>query len=631
MTNEDRVIFSKEEIQARVKVPAVVESEIRYLVEDRLKQCGLYYRLFSRIKTAESLASKYQIKCYGGERKIQDLIGVRIDVYFEDDVNICKKIMEKLFQLVEWSESDSNDIEFKPVKINGVFRLPNYLKRKISEDTWDMNIDDTIEIQFKTVFFEGWHEIEHDMKYKGGELWEGRDSFSRYFNSILATLELCDKSVVSLFENLGHDLYKDGNWAGMMKAHFRLKMEERPLYPELEERLNREMRSPGNLGKKLFKTDRSLIIEELLQQPRPIPINVNTLIALANAATIHDEELTEFFHDKDVFDDGNDRMEEEVSFRKMEPLRKHPVFRARVNLSTFKYDLHSGCLEAARLTYQWLYDKYGQLFGNLPDEPSTLERNMLGYRLLFTYEPDRDYWKLCTVSLDLETPGQMWVVNAECYREGENQILTVTNSYATANDRKNYLNRYFSCPRFYSNIADRIGVFDVRYCSTSRRIMKSNQVPKVKNLVCSEMRHFPVCLFFSDEKKNGWLDEEWLDEFRVYDFTRMAGRYTHIYTGNLEMGMQLMESLGLPWSGKPCVHVFRTGFQSTQDSVDGLLHEVFTEDDIVNCQFGRHQHRNEMFRYNVVQGGQAFYYRLLQEMRDEMLSERLEPLPEKQT
>ena len=89
-----------------------------------------------------------------------------------------------------------------------------------------MCIDDTFEIQIKTMFFEGWHEIEHDMRYKGEEIWKNYSGFSRYFNSILATLELCDKSMVTLFEDLGHSLYKSGRWSDMIKSHFRLKLGE---------------------------------------------------------------------------------------------------------------------------------------------------------------------------------------------------------------------------------------------------------------------------------------------------------------------------------------------------------------------------------------------------------------------
>ena len=285
----EKIAFTKEEIESRVKVPAIVEVELKHLIEERLKQSGLYYRIFSRIKTSESLARKYQVKSYNADKKIQDLVGLRVDVYFEDDLRICRQMMERMFSLVEWSESEQNEVEFKPVKINGVFRLPDYLKQQISDETWEMCIDDTFEIQLKTVFFEGWHEIEHDMKYKGGELWSGKNSFARYFNSILATLELCDKSLVTLFENLGHELYKERNWAGMMKAHYRLKMEERPMYPELEELLNND-RSEENLGKRLFKTSRQVLVEELLKQPRRVPINVNTIAALVNEAEDFDLE-----------------------------------------------------------------------------------------------------------------------------------------------------------------------------------------------------------------------------------------------------------------------------------------------------------------------------------------------------
>ena len=70
------------------------------------------------------------------------------------------------FDVIGWSTSERSEEEFKPTKLNGVCRLPEYLRSEISTETWDMYIDDTFEIQIKTMFFEGWHEIEHDMRYK---------------------------------------------------------------------------------------------------------------------------------------------------------------------------------------------------------------------------------------------------------------------------------------------------------------------------------------------------------------------------------------------------------------------------------------------------------------------------------
>ena len=615
----ERVIYTREEIEDRVKVPAIVEIELRHLIEDRLQRCGLYYRLFSRIKTSESLARKYQIKEYNEDKKIQDLVGLRIDLYFEDDLNICQNLRTELFSLVEWSKSEQNDDEFRPMKINGVFRMPEYLINQITEETWDMCIDQTIEIQLKTVFFEGWHEIEHDMKYKGGELWSGKKGFSRYFNSILATLELCDKSVVSLFENLGHDLYKEHSWVSMIKAHYRLKMSDRPMYPELEAILDADT-GENNIGKQIFKTNREVVVQELLRQPRRVPINVNTIVALVNKAVIHDERLNRLFHEKDVFDDGYESISEEVIGRRMEPLRRNTVFHAKVHLSTFRMGKHEGCLESARLAYQWMVEKYGHLFQGLPQSPCNMERNNIGYRLVFRYAPEADTWRMRAVHVDLEAPGQMWVVEAECWPGEQWQMLEVRNSYAVAEERRDYLNRYFSCPRFYSNIADRIGIFDVRYCSTSRRILRFDQVDKIRRLVLDRRRSFPVCLFISQDQGGGWLNEGWLDTFRVYDFTRMAGRYTHIYTCNKDVGGQLLNALGIAWNGQPCVQIFKAHCADPEGRIDLERHVVYEEKDVKECQYGRSHRNNEGRRYDIVYGGQAFYYKLLHEMRDEMLA-----------
>lgn len=40
----------------------------------------------------------------------------------------------------------------------------------------------------------------------------GNEALARKMNSILATLELCDDSIVQLLEDLGHQHYKDKLW-----------------------------------------------------------------------------------------------------------------------------------------------------------------------------------------------------------------------------------------------------------------------------------------------------------------------------------------------------------------------------------------------------------------------------------
>ena len=306
--------FPEEELRENIRVPKAVEQRLKDVVEKCLDRCGLYHQVFSRIKTHHSLARKYQRKTYNEEKKIQDLVGIRGDLYFEDDLKICRRILEMLFGKAEWSLTEFSNEEFKPAKINGVFKLPEELKKLISKETWNYCIDDTFEIQLKTVFFEGWHEIEHDMKYKGVDLWSGKSDRSRYFNTILATLELCDKSIVTLFENLGHDLYHEKNWHGMIKAHFRIKLKSAELYPELQELFDKDKRVE-NVPKRIFKTKREDLINALLARDEACDINVNTIVAVLNEAVIHDPEVAEILDRYDVFGKRADKQfDEELKY-----------------------------------------------------------------------------------------------------------------------------------------------------------------------------------------------------------------------------------------------------------------------------------------------------------------------------
>ena len=56
MKEQEKITFTKEELAAAVKVPAVVEQDLKRIISERLEQCGLYFRVFSRIKTAASMA-----------------------------------------------------------------------------------------------------------------------------------------------------------------------------------------------------------------------------------------------------------------------------------------------------------------------------------------------------------------------------------------------------------------------------------------------------------------------------------------------------------------------------------------------------------------------------------------------
>ena len=622
MSEEKRVIYTKEELAAKVRVPAIVEQDLKRIISDRLEQCGLYYRVFSRIKTASSMAHKFEMKDYGeGNRKLQDLIGVRVNLYFDDDVDICKKIMENTFDLIDWSTSEISDEEFKPTKLNGVCRLPEYLRSEISPETWEMYIDDTFEIQIKTMFFEGWHEIEHDMRYKGEELWKNYNGFSRYFNSILATLELCDKSMVTLFEDLGHSLYKSGRWSDMIKSHFRLKLGEGVLYPEVEQVLNEDVEQQvENLAKRIYKTSKQTLVDQLLRRSRKIPINVNTIIALLNDSQFHDSRLTAIFKKRDVYNDGREESLGESRHYEMQPLTRHPVFQmcTQVDGNRMK-DIKNPSSDlifeqSADSIYQWIVGKYGGLFKNMPAEICTYHADILAYHVAVNYDRENRRMHMHVRHMDMEVGGRIWYSEASLEVDAlERVLLKVCNGYAEP-EREHTVQDpgmiFFSYPGYYKTIVDSIGIVNGIECVNRRRIMREEQVCEILQALKDPSCMFPLVLIVSKRMEDGMMDEDWLGQFRVSDFTRTVWRYAHVFTCYEEVGRKYLEQAGIALERAeqiPRLYIFWP---------DGDVDDYGPES-VENCSFGRHlEARGDARTYDIVRGGQAFYHKIVTDLRE---------------
>lgn len=621
MNEQERVKYTREELAARVRVPSVVEHDLKRIISDRLEQCGLYFRVFSRIKTAASMERKFEQKEYGGERKLQDLVGVRINLYFDDDVQICRDIMERTFEVLDWSTSQRSDEEFKPAKLNGVFRLPEYLKAEISADTWNMSIDDTFEIQIKTIFFEGWHEIEHDMRYKGEEIWSQYKNFSRYLNSILATLELCDKSMVTMFEDLGHTLYKSGRWSDMIKCHFRVKMADMPMYPEVEELLTKDLERVENLAKKLYKTSKWTLVEQLLKRSRRTPINVNTIIALLNDSQFHDARLAAIFKQHDVYNDGREQSRGESRHYVLRPLKRHTVFQMVTEVDGSRIEegkKPSAELifeRSANLIYQWIVSRYGELFQNMPKETTTYHADVMAYHVAIQYDREQCRMTMHVRHMDLEVGGRIWYSEACLCRTEQDQImLKLSNGYAEPEKEENHVQEsagiFFSYPGYYKAIVDNVGIYNAFPCFNRRRILREEQLPQLLHAIHVPERKFPIVVIISQESEDGMMDEEWLGQFRVSDFTRTVWRYAHVLTCYEKVGRKLLEQTDADVQAQeavPRLYIFWPGGQM----------DSYGPDDVTNCSFGRHlEVRRDARTYDIVRGGQAFYHKIVSDLRD---------------
>lgn len=120
-----------------------------------------YQNITSRVKEKESLKNKIEAKLDIQElTDINDLVGCRIILYLERDIEIIRNLLQKEFEIIKLKNKFSVDsynayhiiIKLKDDRLN----LIEYSKFK--------NLK--CEIQLTTVLFHAWSEMAHDMIYK---------------------------------------------------------------------------------------------------------------------------------------------------------------------------------------------------------------------------------------------------------------------------------------------------------------------------------------------------------------------------------------------------------------------------------------------------------------------------------
>lgn len=264
-------------------------SDLNRDVSKMMDKSALFYRSFARVKTSRSVQHKFNIKNYNSEKKMQDLFGVRIALYFKDDIPICQKIIESTFNVVDISKDMESETVFEPVRLNYVCKLPSDIRQMMDEIFWSSYpIDDTFEIQVRTVFSEGWHEIEHDLRYKCKNDWINENDMNRTMNGIFATLETCDWSILSLFEQITYKKYKDSNWIAMIRNKFRIRFNSESLDKHIVEIFN----SKREMAKEYLKLDREKLILALCSNEiSRIPKTMSNIIFISNSLFVNDSDI----------------------------------------------------------------------------------------------------------------------------------------------------------------------------------------------------------------------------------------------------------------------------------------------------------------------------------------------------
>ncbi|MCG7542873.1 hypothetical protein MHM93_01595 [Pseudoalteromonas sp. MM17-2] len=260
-------------------------------ISDSLDQVGLMYRIFQRVKTKESLDKKISRDSeYGKSKRIQDLVGIRVVLYFADDISIAHRIISGIYS--ERSKDNSidsyNESQFKPVRYNLVYDFPPDSHISIAND-FEAYIDHTFELQIRSVLSEGWHEVEHDFRYKCADDWCSHQDKSRKLNGIYASLETNEWTMIKIFDEISYGHYKGSSWDAMIRHKFRLRFKSEKLDSDVVSVFDDDI----SVAKQFFRLDREQLIMELQRYNFPFPITLSNLIFFANEVLVKNDRLSE--------------------------------------------------------------------------------------------------------------------------------------------------------------------------------------------------------------------------------------------------------------------------------------------------------------------------------------------------
>ncbi len=278
-----------------------IVNDIKAEIEKPLQRSGIYYRIFARQKSDASIKKKMEEKAdvYRADgKKMQDLIGLRIIVYFREDVELIHDYFKNHFpNYLETSDTNEDiakaeshdsilgvlrDKVFMPTRLNLIIRMDEYCSKNLSEGLYaeDINtslIDNTYELQLRSVLSEGWHEVEHDLRYKtrNDEWWTHCETESRMLNGIYATLETSERAMEQVFSSIAYKNYKSKDWSAMIRNHFKIR-----ITGQMSDGLRQMFNDNIRLSKAVFRFRRDVLIGKLMKLNTTYPLTIDNVIYL---------------------------------------------------------------------------------------------------------------------------------------------------------------------------------------------------------------------------------------------------------------------------------------------------------------------------------------------------------------
>jgi len=195
----------KEYINKKVLYESLTKT-VASLVKVFLKDLNInYQKIEFRTKGVRSLENKvkknFYKKKYENILDISDLSGVRIIVFFKDDIEKIIKILEKEFKIHSKENVDLNiDDNPKEFGYQSNHRVISINNERLNLKEYKMFKNIKCEIQVRTVLQHAWAEIEHDIGYKSEIEDSNKDRVDliRLFAQNSALLEIADNNFLKI-------------------------------------------------------------------------------------------------------------------------------------------------------------------------------------------------------------------------------------------------------------------------------------------------------------------------------------------------------------------------------------------------------------------------------------------------
>ena len=589
--NSDEKLLQEQEIE---EINNVKMSLLNTLVT-KLNNAGIYFNSTSRIKSESSLLHKLETGKYSmqeGGRKIQDIIGIRINLFYLEDMDICEKILEETFLLDNWSKTKNEENKFEAQKCNGVFRIPSKYLRNIPASVWNKPFDQTFEVQLRTVLFEGWHEIEHEMRYKyklgsdskETDLWTGHEDLSRVMNSIIANLELCDWSIMQIFNSIHDSQYKEKNWENAIRSKYRLRITQDPLKPELREYLDNN----PDIVAQFHTVSKRELVEILLNKKYHKELTPDRVIYLINKEIVHNEYISRLL-DKEQFVPA---VRPEVK-TEIKPMVPNVVYSHRVGIPAAGYD------KACEIIYKWVREHISMVFPQMPEELTSVDYSTIGYKVYITYEAGEIHMDFQHISNS--EAGVIWHVTVDMVSAGDIYDVNVENICETINVKE----RRYSRPKFMKDMFNQVGFVDAGIVMEEGSSPEEISYDKLNAIVESPDRYMPIIVIVKPDEIPDWAIDCDGYILRTDMLKKTLNGLCHVYLCSGDCKKRYEEEYG-------------------KESVDGGVmmweknsnYPIFYSMDIINQSF--FEEVNHSINENV-EYEKSFRYSLREQVHDEYL------------